>query len=287
MIWIRIFWVTLMSGCLILWAALPARVQAQDRLQLDMTRLFEVHGPKVPTVRIALAESAVCAPNQEPQDLLCDDDHFALDSGRFRAWETRLQPRDPDKSDLCRADTALVQSLRRCEYAGPDDFQMLSGFMNNLAADWRRRGEHERTRELFRGAASLLERVDREDSLRPFVLGNWVEFEFQQGNLGVAASIADRWVDICRYEYLWWPLERSDLIEALRTRAQILDGLGDKAGAHAAAAEAEQLAALPPNDECWTTRTGEVQCEAGQVELITRCKVDVLGETRCYSERKR
>jgi hypothetical protein len=114
-----------------------------------------------------------------------------------------------------------------------------------------------------------------------------VEVEFQQGNLGVAASIADRWVDICRYEYLWWPLERSDLIEALRTRAQILDGLGDKVGAHAAATEAEQLAALPPNDECWTTRTGEVQCEAGQVELITRCKVDVLGETRCYSERKR
>jgi hypothetical protein len=27
--------------------------------------------------------------------------------------------------------------------------------------------------------------------------------------------------------------------------------------------------------------------EAGEVELITRCKVDVLGETRCYSERKR
>jgi len=164
---------------------------------------------------------------------------------------------------------------------------MLSSFMIGLAGDWRRRGEYERTRELFRGAASLLERVDREFFLLPFVLRNWAELEFQQGNLGVAASIASRWVDACRYEYLWWPLARSDLIEALRTREQILDGLGDKAGAHAAAAEAEQLAALPPIDVCWTTRTGEIQCEAGSVELITNCKTDVLGETRCYSERKR
>ena len=249
--------------------------------------LFEFQGPREPTVRIALAESAICAANQETQDLLCDDERLALDSGRFSAWATRLQPQDLDKSDLCRVDAAIVLSLRKCEYAGPHDIDMLSGFMLNLAHDWRRRGEYGRARELYRSAASLLERIRPEFFLRSIVLEDWATLEFQQGNLGVAASIADRWVDASRYEYLWWPSARSDLIEALRTRAQILDGLGDMAGSHAAAAEAEQLAALPPNDECWTTRTGEVQCDAGSVELITRCKVDVLKVTRCYSERKR
>ena len=283
----RTFWVALISGGLILLTAPSARAQSPDGLHLDATSLFEFHGPREPTVRIALAEYAICARNQEPQELLCDDDQLALDSGRFSAWATRLQRQNPDKSDLCRADAALVQSLRRCEYAGPGDIDMLSGFMVNLAELWRRRGEHERVRELFRSASALLERIRPEFFLRPIVLENWARLEFQQGNLGVAASIADRWVDASRYEYLWWPLARSELIEALRTRAQILDGLGDKAGSHAAAAEAEQLAALPPIDECWTTRTGEVQCEAGSVELITFCKTDVLGVTRCYSERKR
>jgi tetratricopeptide (TPR) repeat protein len=284
-IWIRILWAALISGCLILLTAPSAR--AQGNLQIDAMSLFEFHGQREPTVRVALAEFAICTPNQEAQDLLCDDDRLALDSSRFRALELRLQSRNPGTSDLCRADAAIVQSLRRCEYAGPGDIEMLSGFIFNLAEDWRWRGEYERARELFHGAAALLERIRPEFFLRSFVLENWVAFEFEQGNLGVAASIAHRLVDAARYEYQRWPRARSDLIEALRTRAQILDGLGDKAGSHAAAAEAEQLAALPPIDQCWMTRTGEVQCETGRVELITRCKVDVLRVTRCYSERKR
>ena len=287
MIWIRNFWVVLISGCLIFLAAPSARAQSLGGLHLDTTNLFQFRGPREPTVRIALAEFAICAANKEAQDLLCDDDQLALDFDRFMAWQTCLQPQSLDQSNLCRADAAIVQSLRKCEYAGPRDIDMLSGFMVNLAQDWRRRGEYERARELFRGTASLLERIRPEFFLRSFVLENWATLEFQQGNLGVAASIANRWVDASRYEYLQWPLARSNLIEALRTRAQILDGLGDKVGSHAAAAEAEQLAALPPIDECWTTRTGEVQCDAGSVELITLCKTDVLGVFRCYSERKR
>ncbi len=287
MIWIRIFWLVLISGCLIPLTAPSGHAQGLGCRPLDTRNPFEVRGPREPTVRIALAESAICAANQETHDLLCDDDRLALDSGRFRALELRLQSRNLDKSDLCRADAAIVQSLRRCEYASPCDIDMLSGFMINLAHDWRRRGEYGRARELYRSAASLLGRIRPGFFLRSIVLEDWATLEFQQGNLGVAASIASRWVDASRYEYLWWPTARSDLIEALRIRAQILDGLGDKVGSHAAAAEAEQLAALPPNDKCWTTRTGEVQCESGSVELITRCKVDVLGETRCYSERQR
>lgn len=250
MIRTRIIWMVLISGCLTLLTAPSVRAQSLTGLYLDATNLFEFRGPREPTVRIALAESAICAANQEVQDLLCDDDQLALEFGRFSAWERRLQPRNPDRSDLCRADAVTIQSLRRCEYAGAGDIDMLSGFMVNRADDWRRRGEYKRARELFRGAASLVERADPEFFLRSFVLENWAAFEFQQGNLGVAASIANRWVDASRYEYLWWPPARSDLIEALRTRAQILDQLGNKVGSDAAAAEAEQLAALPPIDQC-------------------------------------
>lgn len=287
MIWLRILWPVLISGCLILLTAPSTRAQSENRLQLDTTNLFQFRGPREPTVRVALAESAICAANQETQDLLCDDDQLALDFDRFMAWQIRLQPRNLDKSDLCRADAAIVQSLRRCEYAGSHDIDMLSGFMNNLAQDWRRRGDNERARELFRSAASLLERVSPEFSLRSFVLANWATLELQQGNLGVAASIANRWVDASRYEYQRWPLARSDLVRALRTRAQILDSLGDKAGSRAAATEAEELAALPVINQCWTARTGELECATGIFDLITQCKKDVLGELRCYSERKR
>lgn len=283
MIWIRILWPVLISGCLTLLTAPSTRAQSLT----DTTSLFEFRGRGEPTVRIALAESALCAANQETQDLLCDDDRFVLDSSRFAKVEKRLEPKNLDESDLCRADAAIVQSLRRCEYGTSRDIDMLSSFMNNLAQDWRRRGDNERARELFRGAASLQERAGPEFSRRSFVLRNWATLESEQGNIGVAASIADRWVDAARYTYRRRPDELQDLLAALRTRAQILDRLGDKVGSRAAATEAEQLAALPEISQCWVARTGLVECGIGEFELITRCKTDVLGETRCYSERKR
>jgi hypothetical protein len=283
MIWIRILWPVLISGCLILLTAPPTRAQSLT----DTTSLFEFRGRGEPTVRIALAESALCAANQETQDLLCDDDRLELDFDRFMAWQTRFQPQNRVDSDLCRADVTIVQSLRRCEYGTSRDIDMLSAFMNNLAQDWRHRGDNERARELFRGAASLLGRVSPEFSSRSFVLRNWAMFEFEKGNMGVAASIADRWVDAARYTYRRRPDELRDLLTALRTRAQILDRLGDKVGSRAAATEAEQLAALPEISKCWVARTGLVECGIGEFDLITRCKTDVLGELRCYSERKR
>lgn len=281
----RILCVVLISGCLIPLTAPLARAQSLGGLYLDTTNLFEFRGPREPTVRIALAESAICAPNHATQDILCDDDRLALDSGLFIASQNRLQPRD--LSNLCRADAVVVQTLRRCEYAGSYDIDMLSGFMNNLAQGWRRRGENERARDLFRGAASLQDRAGPEFSLRDLVLANWATLEFQEGNLGVAASLASRWVDASRYEYRRWPTARLALIRALRTRAQILDRLGDKVRSQAAATEADELAALPEIDQCWIGRTGEVECGIGIFELITRCRKDVLGVYRCYSERKR
>ena len=188
MIWTRIFRPILISGCLLLLTAPSTRAQNLNDLQLDATSLFEFRGPREPTIRIGLAESAICATNRETQDLLCDGQS---DLDQQMAWHL-------DELDLCRADTAIVRSLRRCEYAGLQDIDLLSGLMNNLAQRWRLRGDSDRARELFRSAASLLERVGPKSSLRSFVLGNWATSELQQGNLGVAAIIANRWVDASR-----------------------------------------------------------------------------------------
>jgi hypothetical protein len=253
------------------------RAQSENRLQLDATNLFQFRAPAQATERIALAES----------DLLCDDDNFEVDFDRVAALQRRLDPRSLDKSDLCRVDAAIVQSLRRCAYASPHEVDMLTGLMNNLAEGWRRWGDNDRVREHFRSAALLHERSSPESSLRTFVLQNWAKFEFRQGNLSLAASVVDRWVEASRYSYRWWPMERSSLIGALRTKAQILNMLGDRVGSRVAAAEAGDLAVLPEVSQCWVARTGEVECGAVWVELITRCKTDVLKVLRCYSERKR
>lgn len=172
-----------------------------------------------------------------------------------------------NRAALCAIDAVVVSSDPDClvdadgagspdSTSGPvyqpstrnlDSDLLFAEIMTDLARAWGRSGNEERARELFARADHIAGlHVGLVPLVRDGVLKEWLTFETDRGQTEQALHVAKtltashrRMLDLSP----WWPA--TDLANALKTEADLLDRLGRRDEAEERRAEADSLMAGP------------------------------------------
>lgn len=217
------------------------------------------------TPQVFLGHAHECPPARDNSYQLCLPDQ-PVSRRAAEALSERLG-KATDKAMLCAIDAVVIRSLIVCwepNAPPPDPFNVLpspdseevrnlesdlvlSDILTDLAEAWARQGDPERAATLFAGADELAAlHQDHIPLVRDAVLKEWLAFEIGRGQLEEALHVVRALAAGHRHmlgQSPHWPA--TDLVDALKTEADLLSRLGRRDEAEDRRREAESLSAAP------------------------------------------